>query len=69
MIKNVTRIIEKSIGKIDVRYDMCISDIEAIEKMSYSKYDFITNGFRFGYMQGLKADRAEMKRNGVINGL
>ena len=26
MIKNVTRIIEKSIGKIDVRYDMCISD-------------------------------------------
>ena len=45
MIKNVTRIIEKSIGKIDVRYDMCISDIEAIEKMSYSKYDFITNGF------------------------
>ncbi len=48
---------------------MCISDIEAIEKMSYSKYDFITNGFRFGYMQGLKAARAEMKRNGVINGL
>lgn len=60
MIKNVTRIIEKSIGKIDERYDMCVSDI---------KYDFITNGFRFGYMQGLKAARAETKRNGVINGL
>lgn len=69
MIKNVTRIIEKSIGKIDERYDMCVSDIEAIEKMSYSKYDFIANGFRFGYMQGLKAARAETKRNGVINGL
>lgn len=69
MIKNVAKIVENSRGKIDVRYDMCVSDIEAIEKMSCNKYDFITNGFCFGYMQGLKAARAEIKRNGVINGL
>lgn len=67
MIKNVGKIIRNSIGKINPRYDMCASDVRAIEEMSYNEYDFKVNGFRFGYIQGMKAAKAEMKKGGVAN--
>lgn len=63
-------IIEKSklmIGKINPRYDMQIKEIDEICKNSENPIDMIYDGFRFGYLQGMKAAKAEMKKGGVVN--
>lgn len=61
-VKKTMQLIEESIGKINNDYDMCIENIEDIGKASQNAYDLICNGFRFGYMQGMKAARAERKK-------
>ena len=61
-VKNTMQLIEKSIGHIDDRYDMHTGNVEDIRKASKDFCDLICNGFRFGYMQGIKAAKAEMKR-------
>lgn len=62
-VKNTMWLIEKSIGKIRPGYDMRVSNLQDILEESKDPYDLIVNGFRFGYMQGMKAAKAEMKRN------
>lgn len=57
-IKNTVALIRKSIGHIDSRYDLLARNVEDIYNMS-------CNGFRFGYMQGMKAAKAEMKKGGI----
>ena len=49
-------------GKINLRYDICNKDVELIAKNSSCTYEAICNSFVFGYAQGLKAYKAEMKR-------
>lgn len=61
-VKNTMELVKKSIGHIDIKYDMCATNVLDIQKSSMNTYDLIVNGFRFGYMQGLKAAKAEMKR-------
>lgn len=60
-VKNTMQLIESSIGHINARYDLRIENIMDIRKASRNDYDLICNGFRFGYMQGLKSANAEMK--------
>lgn len=60
-VKNTMKLIETSVGAINIRYDLCAENIMDIKNASRDMYDLICNGFRFGYMQGLKAAKAEMK--------
>lgn len=64
-VKNTMQLIESSIGHINVRYDLCIENIMDIKKASRNDYDLICNGFRFGYIQGMKAANAEMKARAI----
>lgn len=67
-VKKTMQLVEKSIGRINDNYGMCTENVEDIRKASRDFCDLICNGFRFGYMQGMKAAKAEMKKGGVING-
>ena len=62
-VKNTMQLIEASIGKINGQYDMCAENVEDIRNASHDFYDLICNGFRFGYIQGMKAAKAEMNRD------
>lgn len=60
-VKNTMKLVESSVGVINIRYDLCAENITDIKDASHDIYDLICNGFRFGYMQGLKAAKAEMR--------
>lgn len=60
-VKNTMKLVESAVGVINIRYDLCAENIIDIKDASQDIYDLIRNGFRFGYMQGLKAAKAEMK--------
>ena len=59
-VKNTMQLINKSIGKINLNYDLRISNVQDILEDSKDQYDLIFSSFRFGYMQGMKAAKAEM---------
>lgn len=65
-IKNAMKVIEASAGKINVAYDMSIENISEIYEASGNPFNMISNGFRFGYMQGMKAAKAEVKKGGRV---
>lgn len=67
-VKNVLQKCEDVIGKIDARYDVGADEIDEIYKGSSNFYELITNGFRLGYIQGMKAAMSKMKKGGVSNG-
>lgn len=67
-VRKTMDLINKSSRIINEKYDICTNNISDIRDSSADSYDFICNGFRFGYMQGLKAAREEMKKGGVLNG-
>lgn len=68
-VKNVVEKAESMLGKIPERYTLsCGQMIELYEK-SGDWFHIITNSFRFGYMQGVKATKAEASRGGgCVNG-
>jgi len=49
--------------KMSTRYGFNSEDMETILKNSKDFYDLFLNAFSFGYAQGVKATRAEIKRN------
>jgi len=53
--------IEQSIGTINSRYDMSPFDVEEIRKNMSEPIDGICMGFRYGYLQGMKAAEAKVK--------
>lgn len=61
-VRNTMQVINKTIGKIDLRYDMTVGNIRDIRDASNGVFDMICNGFRLGYVQGMKAAKAEMKK-------
>lgn len=65
MVNETMRVVEKSIGKINPFYDMHIANVNDLYASSANPFDLICNSFRFGYMQGTKAAKAEMKKAGV----
>lgn len=64
-IVNTKALIQKSASQIDLRYDMCTQNMEDIYSMSQNSYEMICNSFRFGYMQGTKAAKAEARKGRV----
>lgn len=66
-ISNTMNIVEKSIGCIDTRYCLRTNNIDDIISASHNVVDLVGNGFRFGYMQGMKAAKAEIQKGGAVN--
>ena len=64
-VKNTMELIRKTVGKIDTNYDMTAQNMSDIANASNEKFDLISNGFRFGYIQGMKAARKAMKNASV----
>lgn len=62
-VKNVVEKAESMMGKIPSGYQMSMSQIiELYNAFSNDQASLIINSFRFGYMQGMKAAKAEMKK-------
>lgn len=61
-VRNTMKLVKKSVGAINGRYDMCIENIQEIKDNSQDDIELICNGFRFGYMQGMKAAQAEFRQ-------
>ena len=61
-MKNIMQKIEQVRDKINPYYAASISDLYEIMDHSEDVYRLFNNAFRFGYMQGAKAVKAEMKR-------
>lgn len=61
-VRNTMKLIEKAAQFVNDRYSLCLNNVGDIKKASTSEIDLITNGFYFGYMQGMKAAKAEMRK-------
>lgn len=64
-IKNAIKLIEASTEKINVAYEMSIGNMTEIYEASSTPFEMISNSFAFGYMQGMKAARAKMRKAGI----
>ena len=60
-VRNTMKLVEASIGTISNLYGMRIENIKDIYENSEDSIGMICNGFRFGYMQGMKAAKSEMR--------
>lgn len=58
-VKKAMHVARESISKINPLYDMDTEQIDEILESSEDAVAMICNGFRFGYMQGMKAAKAE----------
>jgi len=61
-IKNVMQKVEEISGNINPYYNMTIGNMKEIEENSKELFDLIYNSFKFGYIQGMKAEKAKQKR-------
>ena len=64
MIKatNVMDRIEKTKGNINPRYDISCDVIKIIIDNSTGDTSAVCNGFRLGYIQGMKAEKSKSKK-------
>lgn len=57
---------EKMLGKINNRYNLTCKEMEEMEEIyqgySHDIFNLISCAFRFGYLQGSKAVKAEMRK-------
>ena len=67
-VKNVVKHANSLIGTINPRYDMTVNNAREIYDMYGGNLETICCSFRFGYLQGMKAAKAEMKRRESANG-
>ena len=67
MGKNTMNLVRKAKFVIDTKYDIYSRNVDDIYRESDSTFDMILNGFNFGYMQGMKAARAERKKCGACH--
>ena len=61
-VQSVYKAIEKV--KVKDQYCACISHFIEIKKQAGGYYEALYDSFRFGYLQGMKAAKAEMNRGG-----
>ena len=67
-IKNTVQKADSIIGQINPYYDMTVNNAKEIHEVYGGGLDAICCSFRFGYLQGMKAAKAELKRGGKVNG-
>ena len=57
---------EKMLGKINNRYTLTAREMDEIyQEYNHDMFDLISCAFRFGYLQGSKAVKAEMRKEKV----
>lgn len=59
---DVMKKIQEMRGKINIYYDMDIEDMEKIYISSNDGFSLISNAFTFGYIQGMKAQKAKDRK-------
>lgn len=59
---NVMKKIQEMRRKINFYYDLDIEDMEKIYNSSNDGFSLISNAFTFGYIQGMKAQKAKDKK-------
>lgn len=59
---DVMKKIQEMRGKINIYYDMDIEDMEKIYISSNDGFSLISNVFTFGYIQGMKAQKAKDRK-------
>lgn len=65
MVRNTMKLVEQAKRVKSVEYDIFAKNIDDIYRASSNPFELIINGFNFGYMQGMKAARAEQRKNGA----
>lgn len=63
MVKSVYKAIEGI--KVNERYEMRVSNMLEIREHAKGYADAISDSFNFGYLQGMKAAKAEIKSGGA----
>lgn len=61
-VVNAIKIIKETRGTINTLYDASYKNIMDIVYSSSGRFDLACNAFTFGYAQGMKAAKAEMKK-------
>lgn len=57
---------EKMIGKVNNRYNLTCKEMEEMyREYNHDIFNLISCAFRFGYLQGSKAVKAEMRKEKV----
>lgn len=59
---NVMKKIQEMRGVINTYYDMDIQDMIEISNSANDRFSLISNAFTFGYMQGMKAQKAKDRK-------
>lgn len=59
---NVMKNIQDMKGKINPNYDMSIENIQTLVNNSDEGFDLVSNTFTFGYIQGMKAQKAKDRK-------
>lgn len=59
---DVMKKIQEMREKINIYYDMDIEDMEKIYISSNDGFSLISNAFTFGYIQGMKAQKAKDRK-------
>lgn len=59
---NVMKKIQEMRSKINIYYDMDIEDMIQISNSTNDRFSLISNAFTFGYLQGMKAQKAKDKK-------
>lgn len=59
---NVMKKIQEARGEINLYYDMDIEDMIKISNSTNDRFSLISNAFTFGYIQGMKAQKAKDKK-------
>ena len=65
-IKSVYSAIERV--EVKDQYSACLSNFIEIKERSNGYFDALYDSFRFGYLQGMKALKAEMRQGRMVNG-
>lgn len=59
---NVMKKIQEMRGRINTYYDMGIQDMMKISNSTDERFLLISNAFTFGYIQGMKAQKAKDRK-------
>ena len=62
-IKNVMQKVEEMTGDVNPYYDLTIENMKEIKESSEDLLDLISSSFKFGYIQGMKAEKAKRKQD------
>lgn len=64
MKRNMNKIIDSTKGTIMDRFDMSFDELIELIKTRTENIDLVFDSFVFGYAQGMKAEKAKMRKRG-----